>query len=192
MLRTKIAPLALTSLIAVSASAAESGMSYTYASLGYLQGEALDEDFSGFDGNVRIALNDSFFLAGSYTLLESDDKFFGDEIDVTQYTLGAGFHTPIAENIDFVTSLSYAYFEAETSGFEADGDGYLVSAGVRAMPTEILELSASLNYADIEDDGEFGYGLGARLFTTPILSFGLSYESADDVDTLGIDARLNF
>lgn len=192
MFSSKVTPLILTSVVALSAAASENDLSYNYATLGYVQGEVVDEDFSGYQADVSVGVSKNFFLTGNYSLLESDDKFFGDEIDATLYTLGAGYHTPIMESVDFVTSLSYSYAEVETSGFKEDGDGYLLEAGVRAMPTKILELAASINYEEIDDDGDTGFSLGARVFAAPKVSIGLSYDYVEDVDVFGVDARFNF
>lgn len=186
---------ALASSAACVVFAEDSNISYTYVGLAYQTGEVLDEDFSGFGIGGSTALSDAVFLIGQYSSLTSNDEYdvgFGyDDIEATQFNLGIGFHTPIEANVDFVAALSYADAEVEYLGLTEDGNGYLVNAGVRAKPTDALEFGASINYADIEDEGETGYSLSARFFAVPKVSIGLGYGSADDVDTVSLDVRFD-
>lgn len=186
---------AISSIASFSLTAEESTLSYTYAGIGYQTGELADIDFAGFGVYGSKALNESFFLLGGYTSIESDDQFdigFGaDEIEATTFSFGLGFHTPINETVDFVSTLSYADAEVEYLGLTEDGNGYILAAGVRALPSDVLELSAFINYADIEDGSETGYSLAARYFTTPDISLGLGYGSADDFDAVTLDIRFD-
>ena len=187
---------ALSSIVSLSALAADSPLSYSNAGIGYMTGDIADVDFSGFGVYGSYALNDSFFVIGDYTSISSDDSFdfgFGvDDIEATQINVGFGFHTPISDATDFVATLSYADAEVEFFDLTEDGNGYIMSAGVRAKPTQEIELQAFLNYADIEDGSETGYLLGARYFTMPTLSLGLNYGSSDDFDSFSFDVRFDF
>ena len=187
---------ALSSIVSWSALAADSPLSYSHAGVGYMTGDIADVDFSGFGVYGSYALNDSFFVIGDYTSISSDDSFdfgFGvDDIEATQINVGFGFHTPISDATDFVATLSYADAEVEFFDLTEDGNGYIMSAGVRAKPTQEIELQAFLNYADIEDGSETGYLLGARYFTMPTLSLGLNYGSSDDFDSFSFDVRFDF
>ena len=187
---------ALSSIVSWSALAADSPLSYSNAGIGYMTGDIADVDFSGFGVYGSYALNDSFFVIGDYTSISSDDKFEiesgSDDIEATQFSIGLGFHTPISDVTDFVATLSYADAEVEFFDLTEDGNGYILSAGVRAKPTQEIELQALLNYADVEDDSETGYMLGARYFTMPTLSLGLNYGSSDDFDSFSFDVRFDF
>ena len=187
---------ALSSIVSWSALAADSPLSYSNAGIGYMTGDIADVDFSGFGVYGSYALNDSFFVIGDYTSISSDDSFdfgFGvDDIEATQINVCFGFHTPISDATDFVATLSYADAEVEFFDLTEDGNGYIMSAGVRAKPTQEIELQAFLNYADIEDGSETGYLLGARYFTMPTLSLGLNYGSSDDFDSFSFDVRFDF
>jgi len=59
------------------------------------------------------------------------------------------------------------------------------------MPSDVLELSAFIDYADIEDGSETGYSFAARYFTTPDISLGLGYGSSDDFDAITFDIRFD-
>lgn len=180
-----------------SLSAAEQGtFSYNFAGIGYQQVEILDEDFGGFGFYGSAAINESFFILGEYSSIESDDQFdIGagpDDIDATEFSLGIGFHTPISDTVDFVSTLAYADAEVESSGVSIDGNGYVLSAGVRAMLSDVIEIGGAVNHADIEDESETGIGLYGRFYTTDTVSLGLGYASADDADSLTFDLRMDF
>lgn len=195
MFKKKIIFGTLAALTACTAIAEESKLSYTYVGLGYQTGEVLDEDFSGFGIAGSAALNESLYLIGAYSSLSSDDQldvgFGADDVDVTQLNFGVGFHTPINTSLDFFTDLSFAKAEIEYLSASEDGNGYLINAGLRGKPTDNFEFGASINYADIEDEGETGYSVSARVFVDPKISLGLGYGSADDVDTVSFNVRFD-
>jgi|TARA_B110000211_G_scaffold203908_1_gene237029 hypothetical protein len=185
----------ISSIASFSLTAEESALSYTYAGIGYETGDIADIDFSGFGIYGSKALNESFFITGSYLSIESDDQFTDgfvtDEIEATGFNLGIGFHTPINSTVDFVSTLSYADAEVEFADDSEDGNGYILAAGVRALPSDVLELSAFIDYADVDGGSETGYSLGARYFTTPDISLGLGYGSSDDFDAITFDVRFD-
>ena len=179
-----------------SFSAAEQGtFSYNFIGAGYQQAEILDEDFSGFGFYGSAAINESFFILGEYSSIESDDQFdIGagpDDIDATEFSLGIGFHTPISDTVDFVSTLEYAKAEVESSGISADGNGYLLSAGVRAMLNDAVEIGGAVSHADIEDSSDTGVGIYGRYYTTDSVSLGLGFSTADDADSFSFDLRLD-
>jgi len=184
---------AISSIASFSLTAEEAALSYTYVGVGYETGDIADIDTSGFGIYGSKALNDSFFLVGSYLSIESDDQFTDgfvtDDIEATGFNIGIGFHTPINPTVDFVSTLSYS--DVEFADESEDGNGYIIAAGVRAMPSDVLELSAFIDYADIEDGSETGYSFAARYFTTPDISLGLGYGSSDDFDAITFDIRFD-
>ncbi|UVW34688.1 porin family protein [SAR92 clade bacterium H455] len=186
---------AISSIASFSVTAEEAALSYTHAGIGYETGDIADIDFSGFGIYGSKALNESFFLTGSYLSIESDDQYTDgpvtDDIEATGFNFGVGFHTPINSTVDFVSTLSYSDVEVEFADESEDGNGYILAAGVRALPSDVLELSAFIDYADIEDSSETGYSLGARYFTTPDISLGLGYGSSDDFDAITFDVRFD-
>ena len=186
---------AISSIASFSLTAEEAALSYTYVGVGYETGDIADIYTSGFGIYGSKALNDSFFLEGSYHSIESDDQFTDgfvtDDIEATGFNIGIGFHTPINPTVDFVSTLSYSDVEVEFADESEDGNGYIIAAGVRAMPSDVLELSAFIDYADIEDGSETGYSFAARYFTTPDISLGLGYGSSDDFDAITFDIRFD-
>lgn len=175
--------------------AQEETFSYDFVGIAYLQAEILDEDFGGFGFYGSAAINDSFFVFGEYSSIDSDDQLdLGAgpaDVDATEFSLGIGFHTPISDSVDFVTSLAYGDAEVESSGVTVDGNGYILSAGVRAMLSDVIEIGGAINHADIEDESDTGVSLSGRYYTTETVSLGLGFSSADDADSLVFDLRLD-
>ena len=186
---------AISSIASFSLTAEEASLSYTNVGIGYETGDIADIDFSGFGIYGSKALNDSFFLIASYLSISSDDQFTNgfstDDIEATGFNFGVGFHTPINSTVDFVSTLSYSDAEVEFGSLTEDGNGYVLAAGVRALPSDVLELSAFIDYADIDDGSETGFSVGARYFSTSEISLGLGYGSSDDFDAVTFDVRFD-
>ncbi|MCI0517108.1 MAG: hypothetical protein L0Y45_04665, partial [Woeseiaceae bacterium] len=89
-----------------------SGLNYTYAEIGYGQVnfDSPDIDGDGFSIGGSFALTDQFHLFGGYATTDLDF-----DVDATNFDLGFGFNTPLADNIDVVATLSYVYVELEAS-----------------------------------------------------------------------------
>lgn len=185
------------SALLAAAPAAAFEMSYDTFSIGYEQVEIADIDFSGFSFAGTAALNERIFVLGAYTTVESDDEYGSifagfDTVDANVKQLGIGAHSPVSDNVDFVASISYVEEELESTVASADGDGYSLSAGIRARPTRMTELSAAVTRSEIEDEGDTGYAVGGRIFVSPAASIGLAFSSADDVDGTTVSVRFDF
>ena len=187
---------AIASTIACSSFAEDSGFSYTSIGLGYQTVEIVDEEFSGFGLSGSVALNETAFLIAGYSLIDSDDEYAADSgtdiIKITQYSAGIGLHAPISENVDIVTSFLHASSELEFSNISEDGNGYLINLALRGKPTDTIEVSGSINYANIEDEDDTGYSIGARLFLQPKVSLDLGYSIAEDVDAFFAGFSIDF
>lgn len=188
---TSLAPVLL-----VVSSVSASDLSYTNVSIGYQQGEIADQDHSGVGLFGNFAVSDSLFVTAAYSALESDEEFdigFGPaSIERTAFNLGLGFHIPISDKADFVTAVAYSDQEAEFSGMVSDGNGYVLSAGVRVLPAGSVELNAFVNYADIEDESDTAIAVSARYAVNPAVSFGATFSSADDADIVTLDGQYAF
>lgn len=186
---------ALAFFAAATCHAEDTGLSYTYVDLTYQQGDSDGFDLSGYRVGGSAAISDSFFLSGEYRLLVSDDELqigpFSDDIELTQYHIGVGFHLPIVTNTDFVTSLFYSRYETEFLTFGDDSDGLLATAGVRSKPADIVELGLSVNYSRTHGESETEHEVSARFFVIPKISIGLSYGATDHIDTTLVDVRFD-
>lgn len=179
--------------------AQQTTISYDYVEAAVTTGEVIDEDFMGFGVAASFSITESFFMKGSYSVGESDDKYqfgFGaaaDEIEVSGFTFGVGYHAPLSTTTDFVTSLNYVNSEVEFANFSDDANGYSADIGLRSMVMSNLELEALLAYTDGSDaDGDVSFEANARFYITPAIAVTLGYSDGDDISGVSAGLRLNF
>lgn len=182
---------------AFAQSSSNSAFSYNYLDLGYTEGEIFDEDFSSYGFNAAFSISPNFFLKGGYSTGESDRSFFvgnGTEpIEVDNYSLGLGYHTPLSRNTDLVAGVSYLGSEGEFAGFREEGDGYGANLGIRTLLTDNVEIEGGINYVDGDDiDGEVGYDVTARLYLTDQVSLNAGYAEIKEQSGIRAGVRLNF
>lgn len=184
-------------LLAGTAGAQESALSYNYVEGNITKGEISDFDYTTYGAELSIELGDTLFVKGTIAEGESDDEVFGgvfsDNVDITAYTVGLGAHLPITERTDFVTGVSYIKNEVGFRGFDQDADGYGVDAGIRSMVSDSVELAAAVNYVDGDEfDGEFGFSADARFYLSERLSLSVGYTELDETDGVTAGLRFNF
>lgn len=184
-----------------------SELSYTSIGIGLIGGSVEldsasdDVDYSGATLSGSFAVNDTVFITGSSTALETDDTYGGDEIEQSMITLGGGAHFALNRNADFVMAVGYTTGEEEWGPFEVDIDGFVFAAGIRGKPSEVVELSAFINHAELDyeadggaeaSDSETGFSVEARYFFTAPFSLGLGFSSGDDDDAAILSFRYDF
>lgn len=194
---TIVLGLAISFAIPSYAQAQQTGISYDYVEVGVLKGEVLDEDFTGYGIMGSFSINDSFFAKGSYSSGESDDEFGSgfsrDNIEVTGFTFGVGYHTPLGSSTDFVAGVDYVNAEVEFANISEDANGYGVNLGLRSMVMSNLELEAQVIYTDGSDsDGEVSFSADAKFFITPRFALTVGYVDGDDSSGVAAGLRLNF
>jgi hypothetical protein len=183
--------LLLTSLIGV-APLASAELSYDFVRVGYVFDGEVDRtnvDLDGFSFGGSLTVTEDVYAFGNYQALETDP---GDA-DVDRIDLGAGFHTPIAENIDF--DISLAYSDIEIANF--DGDGFQLKGGLRGMPSSVFEWSAYLVHEDFDfdnfnSDSDTGFELEGRYFFQDGISAGITLRDVSELETLAINVRFDF
>jgi hypothetical protein len=184
-----------TTLLALSANAGAQGFDYDFLSVGYsrlnFDGGGVDVDGDGFGIAGSFEINESFFIAGNYSFGELEEQ--GVELDLDTLSAGIGWHTPLSDTVDFVTTLSYEYVEASALGFEADDNGIGLGVGLRFQASEVIEFNGGISYVDMSDGGsDTGFGLGVLYGVSETFDVGLSGDWADDVSAFGISGRLYF
>ncbi|MDG1938378.1 MAG: hypothetical protein P8I62_05960 [Pseudomonadales bacterium] len=186
--------LALSLLTNYSLSVYASELSYSYVSAAYQSIELFGEDGDGVGLVGSFEIGDQAFITASYSSLASDDTYNNgsiiDDLEIDAFTLGFGFHTPISDTTDLVTTISYLDQELDYGG-SVDGDGFGINVGIRSKVSETVELGGSFTYVDFEGETDNSFSLGARYLATETISFGLGHTSADDADSITIDLRLN-
>ncbi len=185
----------LTALLAFSVSAGAQGFDYNYFSVGYqrlnLDDGFFDVDGDGFGLNGSFAVNESFFVFAGYGMGEFEEQ--GITIDVDTLSAGIGWHTPLSEQVDFVAGLSYEYVDVGASGFGSqDENGYGLGVGLRYQASDAIELNAGINYIDLGDGDDTGFGVGLLYGVTENVDVGLTADWGDDSSAYGINGRFYF
>lgn len=155
----------------------------------------VDIDGTGFSvaGSVSISPNIAFTALYGAT---SFDRFLGIDVDATEMDFGITAHTSIAPNTDVFGSFSVVNGEVEASdGFTTisdDDTGHSIVIGLRHMATNNVEIDVAFAQVDIFDDTSNALGLGARFYANEKFSVGVGYSTGDDIDTLLLNARVDF
>ncbi len=178
--------LATTVLVASSATFA-AGPEYTY-----LQGQWQESEFDdsnaeldGFGLAASIDLNKEFFAFGQYSSV--DDQ--GVEAD--RFAIGAAYKMPLSTKTDLNFGAGLVSYDVDFGPFGEDDDsGLLLTAGIRSMLTNEVELGANLNYEDAYDIEMLTSVYGAYHFNRQI-SAGASL-TMGDVETTAIYVRVAF
>lgn len=168
-----------------------SKFSYRYAELNYeiIDDDSFSDDFTGLDARVSFDFADNFYVFGSYGRTTADVS--GSDVDVDDYRIGVGFHTPIMEKLDFVGDAAFVRAEAEGAGGSADQDGFALRAGVRYWLIDKVELNGGIEYIDL-DSSDTGFSAGGRYYITDPLSVGAEYTYFDDSDRFSFGVRYSF
>lgn len=106
-----------------------------------------------------------------------------------------GWHTPLADNLDFTAGISYEYVDYDVAGIGNVGDDNGIGRGIglRYMATDNVELNGGLQHVDMDTGGgDTGFGLGARFGITDNIDIGLSGSWADDTSAYGVNGRFYF
>ena len=185
----------VTALIAFSASAGALGFDYNYFSVGYqrlnLDDGFIDVDGDGFGVDGSFAINENFFIFGSYGMGEFEEQ--GITVDVDTLSAGIGWHTPLTDKVDFVTGLSYEYVDVGASGFgSVDENGYGLGVGLRFQASEAIELNGGINYIDYGDGDDTGFGVGLLYGVSENVDIGVSADWAEDSSAYGLNGRFYF
>jgi long-subunit fatty acid transport protein len=161
-------------------------------------GDDLDGD--GFAVGASFAVTDMLHIFASYGDSDLDLNLFGFDVNVGYSTLtaGAGLNFDVSETVDVVGQLAYVDAEVDVSvpGFGSaseDESGYGLAVGVRGMVTEDFELNASINYVDLGGDAsDTTFSFGGVYSFTPVFALQAGFSFGDDVNSIGVGARLAF
>lgn len=199
--------------VGAQAMAAES-LSYSYVEGAFVKGDIgtaidggeglvdLDADGNGLLLSGSAAFGERIFgfvSIGSLNLndLEVDGDAVEGKVKVKPLTLGVGIHLPLGPSVDFVGGVSFERLKVSVSDGEGSisdsANGFGVSAGLRSLIGERLELSGNLKYLDIEGS-ELVYSVGGRFHFTDMVSAGLDFTKYDDSDLTiwGANVRYSF
>ncbi len=150
-----------------------------YTPMDFDGNESFEPDGLAIEG--KYALNQNVYLNGEYRFFEEGN------FDFNMLTVGGGYRMPVNSTTD-------AYFGANLERVDSDGyddTGYSVSAGLRSMITEQVELMGEIGYYDV-DEGDATFKFGGNYYITPHWAVGASYEVIDEIDIMQVTARYAF
>ena len=164
------------------------------ASISYQSSDVDGEKLTGLSVLISKSLGENFFVVSRYGSFSGDMEVSNVSVDLyfTNLSVGLGSRYSIAKNTDFFGVLSYENVEIENSAPEYylsdSNSGYGLQIGVRSMISEKVELNGSINYVDIEDESETGFGVSALYNFTGQFSAGVGYSQSGDVDSMSVSA----
>lgn len=184
-------PVMVLMILGLTSAARAEVFDYNFVSGSFGQ---VDIDDVNVDGDVyglglSIGIAETFHLFADY---QGSDRDFGR--DVSEWSVGVGYNTPISDVIDVVAQLSYEYVDLDLRGLGGfDDDGYGLSVGLRAAMSESVEIEAGISYVDFSDSGDnttFDAGFLFNLSETIALGVNGSWD--DDVSIYRLTGRVYF
>lgn len=180
---TLVATTALAGSLSMPAKAAD--LNYNYVDLSYVSYDALGTPGAGFGVAGSFEVNPNINVVASYMAPD----FSGTTISMIK--LGAAYHAPIDDKMDWFAMMDYRSADAGGTGVS----GYALSGGTRMAASDDLEMELSLGYANYDGFSGIIFGLGAVYKVSDQMGVSFGYES--DTEAFGwsgfkIGARMNF
>lgn len=187
-----VLPLLLTS-IAAQAQPRDTGhhlFSYSYGQLGYENWDYDDGlDVDALVGDFSLALDANMFARAKLAFYDGDDhrRRHKRSTDGHRVSVGLGYHTPIAQGLDLVTTGDVIRDHHD----HGSKFGFALQAGVRHATAPRLELSGGLFYEDLYENELGVYGQALFHVSTPF-DVGARFQLSGDINHFGLFARYNF
>lgn len=178
---------------------------YTYLEGGYTAVDANRNDLEDFDGDGgylrgAVEVSPSIYLLGGYHRATDDDEDFvsidfSHELSLAE--IGAGYHMPFGDGLDFIGELAYVNVrqELKLEGFDSesfDDDGARLSLGVRGGNHRV-EGWFKAGYLDVGDMGSGWVGtLGGQVKFNPMWSLVGEVEAVDWITRYNVGVRVSF
>lgn len=176
-----------------SAHAAELNYSYAEAGYGMVDLDTINEEGDGYFVGGSFGVG-NFLGFAEFATAEFDES--GAQATIDEIQVGFGAHFPMSDTVDFVGKLGYVEQSVEVDtplgSASADENGFMLSAGVRALAVEKLDLSAAIEYVDVGDEDDTGIALRGVYDFTTMFSMGARADFSDDSNMYGVFARLRF
>lgn len=182
-----------------------------------------DDEFpfepSGFEFSGSYLLNESVFVAGSYSKRSDDigfdfyDESFVMEVEMTNTILGLGYRAPLQSGFDGYATISYvdlsvdvslknapSYLDDSDSSEGDSSDGYIAAAGIKYLAVQNLEIYAQAGLwvpfdtdddVEAESETEFKFGAKYRFYDNFAASFSYSKMEDTDIINFGVTYYLN-
>ncbi|MEQ1525173.1 MAG: hypothetical protein ABL911_00290 [Gallionella sp.] len=138
--------IALATLLTPAIASAE--LSYDAAQLSFERlSQSGKRDLNMTNFNLTKGISSNVFLEGEYqTGKQATGTSFGD-VSAKGWILGAGYHTPITTNTDFIVTGRYRKITSSAAGTSLTGDSRILGIGIRSEFTPQFEGGLSASYA---------------------------------------------
>jgi len=158
--------------------------SFDNIEVGYLKfdSESLGKS-EGFKISGSKLISENFYIAGDYT----DTSRRGFSIELT--TIGLGYKFDFSESSSFFTELDFARWDTD---FGFGENGYELTAGIRSMLNDQLEVKFAVEYLDIDNNDETWLVLGGAYNLSNNFSLYADYKYDSRFNRYGAGLRYNF
>lgn len=180
---------------------------YVEAGVGIIKADEsiLDSQTMVFAGSKTVGHN--VFVLGGYEASETKDKIDAgvgtpDEVSVSGFSIGAGYHMPVAvpayampyiDKADVVFTVAQTFGEVEYQDFEEDVDATTITAGLRTMMGHKVETEATVRHITGDVESDTSLTLNARYEVSEGVDLGVALNILGDAaDTYVATARYSF
>ena len=184
-------------LLALSNLAYSAELSYSYVSASFqlftqeIPGIPEDLDGEGIDLSLSFGITDNIAILVSYSTGSADISSGGNtfDADINGFGIGPIYHTSVAPGTNFFVGFGIisGTIDSTFNGVpqpSEDADGNVITLGVRSMVSNKLELEASIDRSDIEDDTNSDVGFAGRYYIDTGFSIDAGYSFDSDGSTL--------
>jgi hypothetical protein len=185
------------SLSGFAANVQANTMNYDYIEVGY----SLIND-SGASGGVTLSgsydIYNNINVLGNLFISTTTDKSVADDVDVTAYTIGLGYHSRYSEELDFFAEavLLNTDITATKSGIKVNEDdtGYIAAIGVRSQLNDKVELLGRIERRNSDALSETVFTFGGLYKYSKKTSLGLKLNTGaeDGSEAITASIRWNF
>jgi Ax21 family sulfation-dependent quorum factor len=145
MKRLILAALAI-AVLPLAAQAGDLSYNYLQAGYNYAHNDNSDQNSPGWEGTASAALGQHFQVFGGGGVSNRDASSASGQ----NWNLGAGFHTPVSDQTDFVGDLSYRH--GNIDGVSGDVKTYSGEVGVRSALAPQFEGWLMAGYSNATND----------------------------------------
>ena len=182
--------LLIASLLLAPWAAEADDFSYTFVEGGIASADvdvgSVNLDADGLVVRGSYAFSDQLFAIGSY-----EDRDFDLGLNGDLLMLGAGFHTGLSQDLDFVADLSYVRSHVGGNFARGTDSGYAIGAGIRSRVHERVEIDAGLRYVDV-GNSDTVIAVSGRYFLNDAFSIGGALNDGDGGSKWSVLFRYTF
>jgi hypothetical protein len=190
-----IAALGLCATLSFGQTKTDTGLSYNQVGIGYVGVTTTvagkDYTFSGAGVGATVLAGQNIIFGASS--LSASGDVLGNNITISQTSIGIGARAKIAAQTDIYGRVSYIDSKAAALGTSITDNGYGVSVGVNTLISTGVQASVFAGQSkQTKSDASNSFGVGLDVNITPVIVLGGSYISAKDTRQLGLTLSYAF